>query len=900
MNLLVGTMIVLAALAFSPPAVEAAAGETIIISEIMYDPLTTEVDSEWVELHNPGIQAVNVLNWSLLDQDGDNLLLGDVDFVFPDIDFPPLGYALIHTGQGTNSTSFVNGKADFYMWKGTSIWSPTADDCLLTNSTNATIDYVSYGQWGASTLDPPPLDFNYAHNNASAEEGFTVALADGELKESVPTPLEFNGHDIAPALLITEVYYDTWGENEYVKIFNPGILSVNVSHWRLTDGDGLAAFPCGIEISPGQTLTIAQNSTNFQAEILEIPDCEYWNEDDGIPDMDIINKEPQFANDKGEVFLLNTFGTQIDAFAYGGSDYEGVGWTGAPAPDVKQGNIAKRLFIDSFADSNTSADWLSQRPYVLGQSNFQPAVFSDVGPVCLFSSPDSSFEAVCEALDNATQYIWLNLYEFINTRLCDKLLDAIGRGVSVRLFLEGSPVGGMNETQLYIARQIVEAGGLVRILTNDPDNDIHARYDYDHGKYAVIDDDTLLIMSENWGWTGVPPTGWSGNRGWGAVLSDAGLAGYFKDVFEHDWNPLQADSVPYDSSHSKWNAGHNWSKEGYDCEKHFDRRYIVSNSVVTPVLSPDTSLSSQTILGMLNSAQERVCVEEFYIYKHWGSKAEGTTIETPNIYLEAVIDAARRGCEVRVLMDASYYNIEPDDPIDNDNTAEYINGIALAEGLEMEAKVVNLAEHDFGKIHNKGLIADNKTLISSINWNKNSATENRETGIIIDNSQVANFFMDIFEYDWMDDTTPPVANFSFEQTYMVNTTIQINATESYDNVGIVNYTWVLDNNQISWGMNFSHNFTMPGLYSLNLTVLDAWKNNDSAEHVLNVTALEVLDVPNNETENGTSNETLIDDNNNNNNSVNGNDNTLKAIGILLLVPLFIFIAAVYILRIRNK
>lgn len=876
LNLALGMIILIAALAVSAPEVEGAGASTIIINEIMYDPAITETEGEWVELHNIGSQPVNIFNWSISDQDG------DVDFIFPDMNFPAQGYALIHTGQGTNSTSFMNGKADFYMWKTSSVWTNTGDDVLLVNDAGVTMDFISYGPWDGYSVDAPPGDFEYTHSNASSEEGFTIALTDGQFRESVPTPLETNGQDITPILLITEVYYDTWGENEYMKLYNPGLMMVNISHWQLTDDEGILIFPTGTEISPGQTIAIAQNSTNFIAQVLETPDFEYWDEDASILDMGIIYDEPKLANDGDEVFLLNIFGTQIDIYVYGDSEYNGIGWDGEPASDLNQGQIAKRTYNGTYADTNTSADWLSYRPYLIGQSSFQSATFTGTGSTWLFSSPDSSFDAVCEALDNATQYICLNLYEFTNTKLCDRLLAAIDRGVSVRLFLEGSPVGGMNETQLFIAQEIVEAGGIVRILTNDPDNDIHARYDYNHGKYAVIDDDILIIMSENWGWTGVPPTGWYGNRGWGAVLTNAGLAGYFKEVFEHDWNPQQADSVVFDSLHVKWNAGHNWSRDSSECVKHFEGIYIVSNSVITPVLSPDTSLSTQTILGMLDSAQERVYVEEFYIYKHWGSRADGSTTETPNLYLEAVIDAARRGCEVRVLMDASYYNIDPDDPIDNDDSAAYINEIALAEDLDMEAKVVNQNEHDFSKIHNKGLIADNKVLISSINWNKNSVTENRETGIIIENAQAADFFDGIFQYDWMDDTTSPIAHFSFEPTYVVNTTVEISANTSSDNIGIVNYTWALEGNPISWDMSFTHNFSLPGFYDLDLTVSDAWGNTDSVEHVFNILAPDEIQEPVNETSD-------LDD-----------DSTAKAMAFMLLVPVFIFIAIVYILYIRNR
>ena len=47
------------------------------------------------------------------------------------------------------------------------------------------------------------------------------------------------------------------------------------------------------------------------------------------------------------------------------------------------------------------------------------------------------------------------------------------------------------------------------------------------------------------------------------------------------------------------------------------------------------------------------------------------------------------------------------------------------------------------------MIVDNKSvLISSVNWNENSVTRNREAGIIIENDYVAHYYAEVFFYDW--------------------------------------------------------------------------------------------------------------------------------------------------------
>jgi phosphatidylserine/phosphatidylglycerophosphate/cardiolipin synthase-like enzyme len=47
------------------------------------------------------------------------------------------------------------------------------------------------------------------------------------------------------------------------------------------------------------------------------------------------------------------------------------------------------------------------------------------------------------------------------------------------------------------------------------------------------------------------------------------------------------------------------------------------------------------------------------------------------------------------------------------------------------------------------MIVDNTSvLISSINWNENSITRNREAGIIIEHEDLAMYYAEVFFYDW--------------------------------------------------------------------------------------------------------------------------------------------------------
>jgi len=82
---------------------------------------------------------------------------------------------------------------------------------------------------------------------------------------------------------------------------------------------------------------------------------------------------------------------------------------------------------------------------------------------------------------------------------------------------------------------------------------------------------------------------------------------------------------------------------------------------------------------------------------------------------------------VTVLLDAYWYNVE--DERDNDEMAALINHIAVAEGIPLEGRCADLESNKLEKIHNKGVIVNNRSvLVSSINWNSNSPNFNREAG----------------------------------------------------------------------------------------------------------------------------------------------------------------------------
>ncbi len=547
----------------------------------------------------------------------------------------------------------------------------------------------------------------------------------------------------ADHLLIFEFYADTHlkGEpEEYISIVNPTQHDIDISGCSITDLEGSAYFPPGSKIHPGENVYVTRCASKFEDQTGMSADYEYGSANacgattvHSAVRMD--GGQIMLRNSGDEIVLMDSGNNVVDAVIYGDTDYSGGVWTGAPLNKPSQGQIYRRA---SFADTDTLQDWSNEREYYMGQSDFHVEVFEFNGTAQLFVSPDSSFNTIKSAIDSSESSIWLAVYEFGGVELAELLANAASRGLDVKVLLDGSPAGGISADERTAMNILSSAGAEVKLMNGVGSHT--KRYNFMHAKYAVIDGDTLIVMSENWSPTGIPMQNMSGNRGWGAIIENMQLAEYMQEVFNADWNGN--DMTPYEGTGSVDDGSSSGTVPyGAGTDKYtpvYDDLIVSGDFTVTPVVAPDTSMNGSTVLGMIDSATRLVYVEQFYADKTWKGG--------PNKYLEAVVNASRRGCEVKVLLDSTWYNTQKDDYTDNDNTVEYINKIADAEGLDMEARLIRL--NDLVKLHNKGVIADDGVLISSINWNKNSPSRNREAGLIIENKEVAEYYRDVFLSDW--------------------------------------------------------------------------------------------------------------------------------------------------------
>ena len=738
---------------------------SLVINEIMYHPVDNESDREWIEVYNPTISAIDLNGWTITDGQEEDNLMGDQLHGDGTTLLLPGTYGLI-TGQGAqvyNQFIIPEGTirllVDDTMLFGHGLNDKT-EKLLLKDQLGVIVDAV---EWGANFPDVPGspspgvgeghslnrrlnIDTDNTRNDfyessaptPGAENNITESFDQVAVNES-----ENRATANATTLVITQLYYHTYSSmnNEFFTVYNPTNITMNISGWYLTDEPWKDAahqskliFPIPTIIPPMMSITVTQNATAYEKETANLPDFEYKvNSRIDVPQMRCV-KTVTLSNTGGLVALKNTTNTTIDLLMYGNCTRMCDEWTGPPIPQVSAGIILTRVDIDGMPqDADTASDWIHPRIYRIGQSDFPANTIAFNGEITLFVSPDNSYTTIVHMLQSAQRTIDVNLYEFTSPDLYSELVHALERNVTIRLFMEGSPIGGLDDREKYILSDIVSHGGFVRFLVSDAANHVTARYQFDHAKYLIIDNETVVVESSNWAKTGVPKNPTYGNREWGMILRNAEVAASFEHVFQDDWDPHHGDSYLLQTMNLSIPLGFSLDQitPRGSYTPLFSAKTIQGSFVAQPIFSPDSS--EYAILQAIQSAHTTIYIQQLYIYRDWG--------DSISPFVEQLAVKAQQGVTVKIILD---YNPE------YEQTTAILNETkSYLEAYGAEVKFLTPKQSSFETVHNKGMIIDNTTvLVSSINWNEQSVRENREAGVLLENKEAATYYASVFLSDW--------------------------------------------------------------------------------------------------------------------------------------------------------
>ena len=589
-------------------------------------------------------------------------------------------------------------------------------------------------------------------------------------------PLVGNGQPI----LIESVLYDGYALNdadEAVRLFNPAAAPVDLTGWQLSDGTTEATLPAGQIIAPGEAIWLSGDALAFRTQFGRDADA-------------VLDQWPGFANAGDEVILLDGTGTLVDAVVYENGSLNQAGWTGPTVhPYLVSGLFAEEgqiLFRQRdqasgtiLADSDSAADWAQSTTDVINgrkvrfpgwntEQFFFPAHLTATASLTIAVAPDNAFETVERAIANAKLSVQLASLTLENVEIGQALVEAAGRGVEVTILLEGGPPGGISDQERFVCRMVEDSGGACWFMIADADQHIADRYRFMHAKYMIIDNRVTLISSENFSDDSLPYDdkldGTWGRRGV-ILLTDAPVvAEAVQSVFLDDLDLDHGDLFRWNEIDPIYGAPPpgfvpDVQSGGITYTVRFPYSAVFFGTHSFEVLTaPETALRTEdALLGLIGRAGEgdQLLVQQLDERPYWGESASDAAAD-PNPRLESMIDAARRGADVRILLDVLFD--DPVSPTDNAVTCAYVNEVARLESLKLRCSLANPS--GLG-LHNKMVLASidghGYVHVGSINGSELSSKGNREVALQVQSDPAYAFLAGLFAGDTPSSVRLPLA-----------------------------------------------------------------------------------------------------------------------------------------------
>jgi len=247
----------------------------------------------------------------------------------------------------------------------------------------------------------------------------------------------------AGSVLITEVMINPSGSDngyEYVEIYNPLDIPIDISNWTIRHQGYInssdATIPLGTIIPPKTHFTIIENETNCVSRY-NFSGLNY-------------TEDLVITNNPDDVILIDSYMNIIDRVAYRTSttnftnNLDPYSWKDNGVYMGSEGKVICRIYDpnnnDSYIDTNSSADWrYNIYPNPGKHTNlviFLSSSFSSEALITPFNSPDNSFNVLTNLINLANSTIDICVYQFTNYYILEHLVNAMDRGVKVRLLLE--------------------------------------------------------------------------------------------------------------------------------------------------------------------------------------------------------------------------------------------------------------------------------------------------------------------------------------------------------------------------------------------------------------------------------------------------------------------------------
>ncbi|MCU0522387.1 MAG: phospholipase D-like domain-containing protein [Anaerolineae bacterium] len=578
-------------------------------------------------------------------------------------------------------------------------------------------------------------------------------------------------------MLISGVLYDGCqldDADEAVELVNVGSARAQLIGWELCEwsGDQMVCqrLP-DLSLESGSRVWLAHDPTAFEASFGAAPDYPL--------------AKSTGLNNAGDLVMLRTpDGGVADTLVYKDGNPTVPGWSGGTlAPYLglmtETGQVLSRICDEAsglpVVDTDSASDWMqSLADTVAGRRVryagwdldplFFPIRVTEMATVVVGIAPDNAFDVIVPVVQRAQTTISIEVYSLRHPAIIDLLVEKARSGVQVTVLLEGGPVGvGVYspewQTQLYGCRQLESAGGACWFMIHDTSVRRYQRYLYLHAKMLVVDDTWAVVGTQNLTVGGLPAddkrNGSYGSRGVVVATTSTEVVRRAAQVFSLDLDPAHHQDL------LRWGTGTDprygepidalvdlAQPDGITYTVAFTEPLVTHGTFEFELATaPEAVLRrSDGLLALLERAGggDTVLVEQLYETLSWGVEA------SPNPRLDAYIEAARRGAQVRILVNGRSFVDGMAVAEEGALTVAYLTSIALAERLDLQAALGNPTGDG---IHNKMVLVDlgssgQYVNVGSVNGSEASSKVNREVALQLRSTEAFDYLRTMFFADW--------------------------------------------------------------------------------------------------------------------------------------------------------
>ncbi len=579
---------------------------------------------------------------------------------------------------------------------------------------------------------------------------------------------------VPPVRLYALAPTNYWESGEAAALTNLGSSPVALSGWCLDDAPSSSSrvcFPSGAQIAPGQILWLAQDGDGFHpvwgfdahwsAQAITRP----------VPILDGSWPVGLFADTGDAAYLLDAGGNVVDALAYGTGSATHR-WTGPALPYPYAGYGSGQVMyrkLDQTTGSPlrigpaSSTDWAQDPDDPIDgrkvrypgwdlEALFFPAEITTTSTVTLAVAPEGTLDVVSQTIASARSRLRIEAYTLKSAALCHVISDRIRAGVAVTILLESNPADGMEDVEKWIARQLHHPPTSTVIFIGES----APRYRFQHAKFILVDERTALVSTDNFGEHSMPSdpkvNGTMGHRGFVAVTDSPGIVARLAKLFNRDCDLRHhQDTALYEDTDAPPEdfaplPPPDWTT--YTAR--FTAPLVTTATHITVLHAPEHSLRDRdSLLGLLNRAGggDRIAAMQMNEPLAWSAE-DGEVGLNPR--LQALVAAARRDAEVRVLLDAHYRS-------KNIETCLTLNQTAAQEGLNLTCR---LADPTGLGIHAKVFlvsVGDERWVhLGSINGTETSNKNNREAALQVHSARAYDHMLAVFNADYAVSHAPMV------------------------------------------------------------------------------------------------------------------------------------------------